>query len=162
MKTLRLVMCAVAGMAMWGAGAALAVAPGGGRGVTIIRPTPAPPAGWVYRWVGPVYQTISDRVWVPEKVEMVPQWMEIGGRLEQVWRQVVTPGRWELHTRQVLVSEGHYELVRIEPPPVIISPPIVINPPVVVRNPGTVGVEGYKSGPTEDLSKFSPLKEWPK
>jgi hypothetical protein len=174
MKTL--LMCAVAGVALLGASAASGIVPIGGGGVAIIRPpTPAPPPGWVYRWVAPMYQTITEQVWVPERVEWVKQWMEITpGHLEQVLRQVVTPGHYETRTRRVLVSDGHYELVRIEPPPIIVEPPIVIRPPIIVDppivirppivapNPRTVGVEGYKSGAGEDLSKFSPLKEWPK
>ena len=159
MKTLRLVMCAVAGVALLGTGAASAMVPIGGRGVTIIRPapTPMPPPGWEYRWVAPVYQTITEQAWVPERVEWVQQWMEITpGHLEQVLRQVVTPGHYETRSRRVLLSDGHYELVRVERPPIIISPPIIVNPPIVVYppvvvNPRTVGVEGYRSGAGEDL-----------
>ena len=124
-----------------------------------MRPAPAP--GWTYIWVAPVYRTVTERNWIPGSTQMVPEWMEISpGRWEQVWRQIVTPGHWEMATRQVLISDGHWELVRIDPPPPRFPP--VLPPPVFVRNPGTAGVEGYGSGPVEDLSKFSPLTEWPK
>jgi hypothetical protein len=130
-------------------------------------PRPVPPPGWTYRWVAPVYQTVTDRSWVPETVQWVAEWREISpGVYQQVLRQVVTPGYWTTTTRRVLVSEGHWELVRVEPPPIIVDPPIVIRPPVpppvVVPGPRTVGVDGYRSGRGEDLSKFSPLTEWPK
>jgi len=134
---------------------------GGGRGIiSLPRPMPVPPEGWVYRYAGPVYQTVVERVWIADRVEMVSQWMEISpGRLEQVWRQVVIPGHWETTTRRVLVADAHWELVRLDPPvPVPYYPPPVV---VIIPPAGTVGVDGYGTFQTEDLSKFSPLKEWP-
>jgi hypothetical protein len=129
----------------------------------IPAPRPVPPPGWSYVWVPPVYKTVTNRTWVPEVVRWVQEWREISpGRFEQIWRQIVTPGHWEMTPRRVLVSDGHWELVRVEPPPVIVEPPVVIRPPVIVPGPRTVGVQGYNSGPGEDLSKFSPLTEWPK
>jgi len=161
MKTSWLLACALCATCATATFAQEAAGGGSGRGPTIVRPTPAPPPGWVYRWIGPVYQTIPDRIWIADRIEMVREWVEISpGRLEQVWRQIVTPGHYETTTRRVLVSDGHYELVRVDPP-VYISPPIIVSPPVVVWNPGTVGVDGYKTVSTEDLSKFSPLTEWP-
>ncbi len=138
---------------------------GGGRGMVplpIPSPRPMPPPGWTCIWVAPVYQNITERSWVPEAVQMVSEWREIApGRYEQVWRQIVIPGHWVTTMRRVLVSDGHWELVRLDPPPMPPMPPV--RPPViVVRNPGTVGVSGYGSGPVEDLSKFTPLAEWPK
>jgi len=159
MKLTRLLTCALlvlgAGMFAPPAPALVALPP-------TPRPRPLPPPGWTYLWIAPVYRTVTDRNWVPETVQMVPQWIEISpGRLEQVWRQIITPGHWEITTRQVLIAEGHWELVRVDPPPPP-YPPVFPPPPVIVRNPGTVGVDGYGSGPVEDLSKFSPLTEWPK
>ena len=142
---------------------------GGGRGPmpTLVRISPPPrpiaPPGYVYQWVPPAYQTVTDRVWIPEKTEWVRQWVEITpGRLEEVMRQVVTPGHYESAMRTVLVSNGYWQLVMVDPLP----PPVIIPStprPVVVWNPGTVNVDGYQPGvQTEDLRKFSGLKEWPK
>lgn len=131
---------------------------GGGSGRS--GPRPMPPSGWTYVWVAPVYRTVTDSVWIPQRTQLVSDWMEISpGRYEQIWRQVIIPGHYETTTRQVLIADAHWEMVRIDPPPVY------INPPIIVRNPGTpptVGVEGYATGPVEDISKFSPLSEWPK
>ena len=121
-------------------------------------PRPVPPPGFVYEWVAPIYRTITDRVWIADRVELVADWMETSpGRWEQVWRQVVIPGHWQTATRKVLISPGYWRLARIEPPPIIVPLP---RPAVI--GPATVGVDGYRSGPGEDLSKFSPLTEWPK
>jgi hypothetical protein len=129
----------------------------------IPAPRPVPPPGWSYVWIAPVYQTVTDRHWVPEAARWVQEWREISpGRFEQVWRQIITPGHWETTTRRILVSPGHWELVRMGPPPIIVEPPVVISPPAIMPGPRTVGVEGYSSGPGEDLSKFSPLTQWPK
>jgi hypothetical protein len=109
-----------------------------------------------------VYRSVTERHWVPEIVRWVQEWCEVApGRFEQVWRQIVTPGHWETTTRRVLVSPGHWELVRANPPMPPGRPPVVIVPPTA-PNPGTVGVEGYSSGPGEDLRNFSPLTEWPR
>ncbi len=126
----------------------------GGRGS---GPRPAPPPGWVYRYIAPVYRTVTDQIWVAESRQLVPAWIETSpGRMEQVWREVVTPGHWMTSSHQELVAAGHYDLVQVDPP-VVIMP----QPRVVFVNPGTAGVEGYASAPTEDLSKFSGLAEWP-
>ncbi len=148
-----LAVAVITGLSSLAAPSASAIVPiGGGRG-----PMPAPPPGWVYRYVGPVYRTVSEQVWVAEARRLVATWVEIApGRMEQVYREVITPGHWETRTRQELVSAGHYELVQIT------SPPIYIPPRIVVVNPGTAGVEGYATGSGEDLSKFSGLSEWPK
>ncbi|HEY4329775.1 MAG TPA: hypothetical protein VGN88_08565 [Phycisphaerae bacterium] len=133
---------------------------GGGRGGPP-RPSPMAPPGWVYRWVAPVYQNVMDQVWIADRTQMVQEWVEITpGHLQQVWQQVLIPGHWQATTRRVLIADGHYELVQINPFP---QPPVVIvpAPPVIVRNAGTVGVEGYNSNSTEDMSKFSPLNDWP-
>ena len=119
---------------------------------------PSPPPGWAYQWVAPVYRTIVDRVWVPGRTQLVPDWIQIGDHWEQVWREITTPGHYESTTRQILVSDGHWQLVRVEPPrPVPFPRPVIIVP----ANPSTVSVNGYSSGPTEDLHAFSPLYEWP-
>ncbi|HVT82360.1 MAG TPA: hypothetical protein VHM90_17080 [Phycisphaerae bacterium] len=151
MKLTLLAAAAIAAVSMFTAAPASAIVPIGGRG-----PLPVAPPGWVYRYVGPVYRTVADQVWIAETRRLVPVWVETSpGRMEQVYREVITPGHWETRTRQELVSAGHYELVQI-------SPPIYIPPRVVVVNPGTAGVEGYASGQGEDMSKFSGLSEWPK
>ncbi len=172
MTTARLLTVAVVVLGLGACAPAVAQEGGGvaGRGIIMPpRPTPAPPLGWQYVWVAPVYRTVTERNWVPERVQWVAEWREISpGRYEQVWRQIVTPGYWQTTTRQVLVSAGHWELVAINPPPPpflpppIVVPPPVYPPPIIVRGPGTVGVEGYRSSGGEDLSKFSPLTEWPK
>ena len=123
------------------------------------RPPGPAPAGWVYRYVPPVYRTIADRVWISERVEWVSEWAWVNGQYQQVYRQVVRPGHYETTTRQVLVAAGYWQLVRLDPPP---RPMPMPRPYPVVVNPGTVGVEGYRSGPGEDLSPFSGLSEWPK
>jgi hypothetical protein len=166
----RLLICAAVAVGMGLYAPAMAQDAGGaGRGIIAPpRPSPVPPVGWEYVWVAPVYRTVTEQNWVPEKVQWVAEWREISpGRYQQVWRQIVTPGYWQTTTRRVLVSAGHWELVAINPPPPpFIEPPIVLPPvyppPIIVRNPGTVGVEGYARGGGEDLSKFSPLMEWPK
>jgi hypothetical protein len=164
----RLLMCAAVAMSLGACASAMAQEGGGFSGRGPLPQRPVPPLGWEYVWMAPVYQTVTERNWVPEKVQWVAEWRQISpGRYEQVWRQIVTPGYWQTTTRQVLVSAGHWELLAINPPrpPVIIEPPIVvppIYPPVIVRGPGTVGVQGYSSGMGEDLSKFSSLHEWPK
>ena len=140
--------------------AAFAGGAAGGRS----GPRPMPPVGWTYVWVAPAYRTVTTQTWIPGTTQLVEDWMETSpGRFEKIWRQVTTPGHYETTTRQVVVSDGHWELVRVDPPPVYINPPIYVNPPVVVvRSGGTVGVDGYASGPVEDLSKFTPLSDWPK
>ena len=163
----RILICAVVALGVGICAPAMAQEGGGFSGRGALPPQPMPPLGWEYVWVAPVYQTVTDRNWVPEKVQWVAEWREISpGRYEQVWRQIVTSGYWQSTTRRVLVSAGHWELVAINPPPpVFIQPPIFlppVYPPIIVRGPGTVGVQGYSSGPVEDLSKFSSLRGWPK
>jgi hypothetical protein len=121
---------------------------------------PAPPPGWTYRWVPPTYSTVMHRVWVEGTTEWVVDYIYRDGRYEQVWRQVRTPGHWESRTERVEVRPGYWQLVRIDPPPYEPRPYPMPRP----WQPGTptVGVDGYGSGPGEDLSKFSPLREWPK
>jgi hypothetical protein len=168
MKLVQILACAAAVLSMGVCAPAMAQDAGGGRGMIAPMPRPMPPSGWQYVWVAPVYQTVADQTWVPERVEWVAEWREISpGRYEQVWRQLVTPGHWVTSTRRVLVSAGHWELVAVSPPwpPMIIEPPYVmppVSPPIYVRGSGTVGVEGYSSYGGEDLSRFSPLSEWPK
>ncbi len=142
---------------------AAVLAMGAAPALALVRIVPAPPivrppapAGYAYQWVVPVLRTVRDQVWIPRHVEMVQDWVEVSpGRYEMVMRQNITPGHYETTTRQVVASEGYWQLVRIDPP---LPVPV---PVVVVVNPGTVGVEGYGSGPGEDLSKFSGLREWP-
>ncbi len=152
MKTLQLIAAGLLGLSLQAmpAKAMVALPP---------RPPGPAPAGWVYRYVPPAYQTVLDRVWIPGSVEWVSEWVWIDGRYQQVMRQVVRPGHYETTTRQVMVSAGYWQLVRIDPVPGPIPVPL---PRPVVVNPETVGVEGYRSGPGEDLSMFSGLSEWPK
>jgi hypothetical protein len=127
---------------------------GGGR---IISPRPVPPPGWVYRYVAPVYRTVMDQMWVAESRQLVPVWVETSpGCMEQAWREIVTPGRWMTTSRQELVAAGYYELVRVDPPVVIVP-----QPRIVFANPGSTGVEGYQTATGENLSQFSSLSEWP-
>jgi len=130
----------------------------------IVGPIPRPPGptpvGYAYRWVPPVYRTVTDRSWVGERIERVMQWTEISpGRWANVLCDVLVPGHWEATTRQVQVSGGYWQLVAVDPmpPPVIVPLPR----PVDMRGGGTVGVDGYGSGGGEDLSKFSGLSAWP-
>ena len=123
------------------------------------RPPGPAPVGWVYQYVQPVYQTVTDRIWVAERIDWVTEWVWIEGRYQQVYRQVVRPGRFETTTRRVLISAGSWRLVRVE----VVPMPVPLPRPIpVVGNPGTVGVDGYRTGQGEDLSRFSPLTEWPK
>jgi hypothetical protein len=161
----RVLMAMVLGLATFGvAGPAQAlVAPRPPGGGPVGRPTPPP--GWTYQWVPPAYRTVYDRTWVADQVRWVTDWVQVSpGRYEQVWRQVVTPGHWETTTRQVLVSNGYWQLVRVDLPRPGPFPPGPWNQPPVMwpSSPGTVGVEGYGARETEDLGKFSPLREWPR
>jgi hypothetical protein len=123
------------------------------------RPPGPAPVGWVYRYVQPVYTTVTERIWVPERIDWVSEWAWVDGRYQQVYRQVVRPGHFETTTRRVLISPGYWQLVRAD----VVPMPVPLPRPIpVVGNPGTVGVEGYHTGPGEDLSRFSPLTEWPK
>ena len=98
---------------------------GGGRGGPP-RPSPVPPPRLGLSLDSPAYQNITDQVWIADRTQLVQEWVEITpGRLEQVWRQVVIPGHWETTTRRVLIADGHWELVQINPFP---QPPIVIVP----------------------------------
>ena len=104
----------------------------------------------------PVYRTVYDRIWVEERTERVLDWVEIApGRWAQRWAIVTIPEHYETTTRRVLVSAGYWQLIRIEPPP----RPIPLPRPVVSF--GTVGVDGYSRQVGDDLSKFSPLYDWP-
>ena len=132
--------------------------------VSLPRPTPPPgpsPSGYVYQYVEATYRTISERTWVPDRIDWVTEYVWINGRYEQVYRQIVRPGHYETTTRRVLVSPGYWVLVRVETYPPYPRPVPLPRPVPVIVNPGTVGVDGYRSGPGEDLSKFSPLKDWP-
>jgi hypothetical protein len=120
---------------------------------------PTPPYGYTYRWVPPQYRTVVERVWVPERTQMVEDWVQISpGKWEKVWRTVTIPGHYETVRRTELVAAGYWQLVRVDPP---VYPRPVPMPRPVVSEPGTVGVEGYSKGSGEDLSKFSGLSEWP-
>ena len=119
--------------------------------VALPAPRPPAPQGWTYQWVPPTYRTLSDRTWIPERRAMFDDWAYIDGRWERIYRESIVPGHWESTTRQVLVSPGYWQLVQLFPPP----------PQPPARIGGTVGVEGYANSTGEDLSKFSPLTEWP-
>lgn len=165
--------------------AVLAAALGTTAGAHVERyyPPIRPPGDYV--WVAPVYRIEYEKVWVPTRVERIPErvWVpgtsgwrtviyydEYGNRIERREWCEITPGHWETRYREVVV-EGHYEtrerrvLVSpgywqyVGPGP---TPPAIVEPPVW-RNPPTVGVEGYsKTGSEADKGKFSPLYEWPK
>jgi len=140
----------VLGLALFGAATAQAI--------VSLPPRPFTPPGYACRWVPPLYRTLSDRVWVDARVDMVPQWFETSpGHMERLYRQVITPGHWESTARQVLIADGHWELVAITPPP----PPVVVVPAPWPPRGGTVGVEGYDSRPGENPNPFSGLSEWP-
>jgi hypothetical protein len=121
---------------------------------------PDPPVGYTYRWVAPTYRTVYERVWVEESTRRWPEWVEISpGVWEQRWRTVTVPAHFETTSRQVMVSAGYWQLVKLDPPPYDYPHPIPLERPVV--NSRTVGVEGYSKSGGDDLSKFSPLSEWP-
>ena len=173
----RLVLLFVALVVGWSAVPAVAVAR--------IMPPPNPGPGWVRVWVAPVYRTVYERVWIEERTQQIQErvwvppsceWRDIvtydewGHRIvrrEYVelspgywsyqWRTIVVPAHEETVARQELVSSGYWKWVPVEVPPM----PVPLPRPIIFGNPPTVGVEGYKSLPTEDLSKFSPLTEWP-
>jgi hypothetical protein len=133
----------------------------------MIAPAPPAPPGWAYRWVPPTYRTVFDRLWIPQQCTPVVDWVEISpGHFVQTWRNVLTPGHWQTTTRRELLDPGHWELVALAPPPrfrpLPVEPiPMPLPRPVVLAPTGTVPVEGYSSGPGEDLSAFSGLREWP-
>lgn len=134
---------------------------------TIVGPRPPAPPGWAYRWIPPSYHTVYERVWIPEQCTQVLDWVEIApGRYVQQWRSVLSPGYWQTAARRELLDPGHWELVAVDPPPYYHPLPVEPMPmplprPVVVAPTGTVPVQGYASGGGEDLSAFSPLREWP-
>jgi hypothetical protein len=103
-------------------------------------------------WIAPVYQTVEEKVWVPEVTTTQIQRVEIPAqygyqdvvrvdyrgrryvRREQVLispatiqdRQVtvvVTPGHFEIQTHQQLVSEGHWQTV-CQPATVTVVEPV--------------------------------------
>ena len=123
------------------------------RALVFLPPRPFVPPGYACRWVPPVYRAVSDRIWVEQRVDMVPGWYEISpGHMERLYRQVITPAHWETTIHQVLIADGHWDLVAIAPPP-----PIFVPQPL----PAAVGVEGYDSRAGESLNQFSGLGEWP-
>jgi hypothetical protein len=128
---------------------------------------PTPPPGWTYRWVPPTYSTVTRRVWIEGTTEWVCDWVWRYDRYEPVWRRVTSPGHWEERTERVEVRPGRWELVRVEPTPYPgpYPGPYPLPRPIPTPRPWqgtpTVGVDGYSSGPTEDLGKFTPLREWP-
>ena len=61
-------------------------------------------------WVDPVYRTVCDRVWVPDRFEdrdVVHYWH--GMRRVSVERVLVEPGHYQDVQRQEVVTPGHYE-----------------------------------------------------
>ncbi len=137
-------------------------------------PRPISPPGFAYQWVPPVYQTVRQQIWIGEKIQTLPEWIEISpGYLQQVWHDVITPGHWEITSRQIQIADGHWQLIEISPPPVFITPPIVVipppfTPPVIIHpqptfsSGTTVTVEGYAPGDSASPTPFSGLTAWPK
>jgi hypothetical protein len=62
---------------------------------------PAPPPGWTYVWMPPVFRNIAEQRWETEHID----WEEL---------QAVIPGHWEWTSRQVLVSPGYWQLARAD------------------------------------------------
>jgi hypothetical protein len=61
-------------------------------------------------WVEPVYRTVCDRVWVPDRFEdreVVRYWR--GRRRVSVERVLCEPGHYQEVQRQECVTPGHYE-----------------------------------------------------
>jgi hypothetical protein len=61
-------------------------------------------------WVDPVYRTVCDHVWVPDRFEdreVVHRWR--GRRQVYVERVLVQPGHYEDVQRQECVTPGHWE-----------------------------------------------------
>ncbi len=61
-------------------------------------------------WVDPVYRTVCDHVWVPDRFEdreVVHHWR--GRRQVYVERVLVQPGHYEDVQRQECVTPGHWE-----------------------------------------------------
>lgn len=148
-------------------------------------PIPVPGPGWVRVWVPAEYRTVYDRLWVEERTERVQErvwvsattewrevvyydqwgrrcvrreWVEVtAGYWTYPWRTIVVPAHYETAARQELLRDGYWKWVRVDAPM-----PRVPMPGPVYGDPPTVGVEGYQPGTgSEDLSKFSPLYEWP-
>jgi hypothetical protein len=168
---------------------AISVAAGSAAARPPIMPMPPIPGpGWVRVWVPPEYRTVYEQVWVEERTERVQEriWVAATGEWREVvyydewgrrcvrrewvetspgywtyqWRTVVIPAHYETVSRQVLVREGYWKWVRVDPPLPVPDP--LPQPRPLYGNPPRVGVEGYQSGNTgEDLSKFSPLYDWP-
>lgn len=152
-------------IALAAAGIAIGALPASTAHAFVQLPTPshrpAPPPGYTYRWVPPQYRTEIRRVWIEGRTEWVVDWIYRNGHYEQVWRPAYTPGRWEERAERIQIRPGYWQLVRIDPPP---PPPIYPRPypmPRPWQGVPTVGVDGYNPQPAEDLSKFSPLHEWP-
>jgi hypothetical protein len=87
--------------------------------VIVTAPAPVYETREVRVWVDPVYRTVCDRVWVPDRFEFRDvvhyryhrQWIErervlaSPGHFEDVARQeLVTPGHWETRFEQVRVG----------------------------------------------------------
>jgi hypothetical protein len=112
--------------------------------------------------VPPTYSTVIRRVWVEGTSQWVCDWIWRYDHYEASWRRVVSPGHWEERPERVESRPGYWELVRIEPPvPYPLPRPYPLPTPRPWQGTPTVGVQGYSSGPGEDLSKFSPLRDWP-
>jgi hypothetical protein len=80
--------------------------------IVVAAPAPAP----VYAdrevriWVEPVYQTVCDRVWVPDQyTDREVVYYRHGWRHATHEQVLVTPGHFENVNRQVVVTPGHYE-----------------------------------------------------
>jgi len=95
------------------------------------------------RWVEPVYQTVTDHVWVPDQFEdrqvryldrgvwctRVDHVLVLPGHYEDRPRQIcLTEGHWEAFQRQECVAEGHYEVHQESVRVADASPVGVINP----------------------------------
>lgn len=78
------------------------------RGIAI-APVPVYENREVRVWVDPVYRTVCDHVWVPDRFE----WRDVAygyhGRRVYHERVLVEPGHYEDVQRQEIVTPGHWE-----------------------------------------------------
>ncbi len=74
----------------------------------VVTPAPVCVAPPTQVWVAPVYQTVTERVWTPDRYEVRDIF-----RGRRVFHEsvCVEPGHFDLVTHQQLVCAGHFETV---------------------------------------------------